>query len=69
MLTVFNRSTPRFQGENFDKNIKLVHKFEELAKRKNATSGQLCLAWLMSQGGKVWQFRQSLPVLTEPFFR
>jgi len=49
----FRRFAPRFQGENFDKNIKLVHKFEELAKKKNATSGQLCLAWLMSQGDDI----------------
>lgn len=43
---------PRFSGENFDKNIKLVHKFEELAKKKGCTPGQLCLAWIMFQGGE-----------------
>ena len=41
---------PRFQGENFQKNLELVSRVEELAKRKNCTPSQLALAWVMAQG-------------------
>ncbi|KAM0508598.1 hypothetical protein D7B24_003086 [Verticillium nonalfalfae] len=38
----------RYQDENFRKNLVLVDKFEEVAKRKGCTSGQLVLAWLVT---------------------
>jgi aryl-alcohol dehydrogenase-like predicted oxidoreductase len=46
----FRRHAPRFQGENFDKNLALVDKIEEIAKEKNCTASQLALAWVMAQG-------------------
>jgi aryl-alcohol dehydrogenase-like predicted oxidoreductase len=44
------RNYPRFQGENFGKNIELVDKIKEIAEKKGVTSAQLCLAWLLAQG-------------------
>ncbi len=49
----FRRNTPRFQGENFQKNLDLVARVEQIAKEKNCTSGQLALAWLLAQGDDV----------------
>lgn len=46
----WRRTNPRFQGENFDKNIKLVEKLEEIAKEKGVTASQLALAWVLAQG-------------------
>ena len=46
----FRRGISRFQGENFQKNIDLVAKVEELAKEKNCTPAQLALAWVLAQG-------------------
>ncbi|PKY46860.1 aldo/keto reductase [Rhizophagus irregularis] len=46
----FRRSIPRFQGENFNKNLEIVHKFNEFASKKGVTAGQLCLAWVLAQG-------------------
>ncbi|MEP6850325.1 MAG: aldo/keto reductase [Acidobacteriota bacterium] len=46
-------TNPRFQGENFDKNLKLVEKVEELANEKGVTASQLALAWVLSQGENV----------------
>jgi aryl-alcohol dehydrogenase-like predicted oxidoreductase len=46
----YRRFSPRFQGENFQKNLDLVSRVEELAKEKNCTPGQLALAWLLAQG-------------------
>ena len=46
----FRRNTPRFQGENFQKNLDLVARVESLAKEKNCTASQLALAWLLAQG-------------------
>ncbi|MEP7214588.1 MAG: aldo/keto reductase [Acidobacteriota bacterium] len=46
----YRRNSPRFQGENFDKNIELVKKVEEIAKHKGVTTSQLALAWVMSRG-------------------
>ena len=42
--------SPRFQGENFQKNLDLVQKLEALANRKGCTASQLALAWVMAQG-------------------
>lgn len=46
----YRRHSPRFQGENFQKNLELVDKIEALAKEKDCTSSQLALAWLLAQG-------------------
>lgn len=45
----FRRSSPRFMGENFKKNLELVQKIKEIAHEKNCTASQLALAWVMSQ--------------------
>ena len=47
----FHHTIPRFSTkENFDKNLALVNKLQEMANKKNCTSGQLILAWMMKQG-------------------
>lgn len=46
----YRRNSPRFQGDNFQKNLELVKKIEEIAAKKNCTPSQLALAWLMVQG-------------------
>jgi aryl-alcohol dehydrogenase-like predicted oxidoreductase len=46
----YRRFSPRFQDENFQKNLDLVNRVELLAKGKNCTPGQLALAWLLAQG-------------------
>lgn len=50
----FRRSQPRFMGENFKKNLELVSKLTDLARRKNCTPSQLALAWVMAQGDFVF---------------
>jgi aryl-alcohol dehydrogenase-like predicted oxidoreductase len=50
----WRRNAPRFQGENFAKNLLLVKKIEELAKRKACTASQLALAWVMAQGDHIF---------------
>ncbi|MBF5045155.1 aldo/keto reductase [Aggregicoccus sp. 17bor-14] len=49
----FRRRNPRFQGENFQKNLDLVSKVEQLAKSKGVTPAQLALAWVLSRGPDV----------------
>ena len=49
----YRRNTPRFQGENFQKNLDLVRRVEELAKEKNCTPAQLALAWVLAQGDAI----------------
>jgi aryl-alcohol dehydrogenase-like predicted oxidoreductase len=49
----FRRSSPRFQGENFDRNLALVERVEELAGEKDCTPGQLALAWVLAQGDDI----------------
>jgi aryl-alcohol dehydrogenase-like predicted oxidoreductase len=44
------RSQPRFQGENFARNLELVHRVEAFAARKGCTPSQLALAWVLAQG-------------------
>jgi aryl-alcohol dehydrogenase-like predicted oxidoreductase len=44
------RHLPRFQGENFEKNIRLVERIKEIAAKKGHTPGQLALAWVLAQG-------------------
>jgi aryl-alcohol dehydrogenase-like predicted oxidoreductase len=46
----FRRFSPRFQGDNFAKNLATVDKVEEIAKEKHCTPAQLALAWLLAQG-------------------
>jgi aryl-alcohol dehydrogenase-like predicted oxidoreductase len=46
----WRRSSPRFQGENFFKNLELVKKIESLAACKGCTPSQLALAWVLAQG-------------------
>jgi aryl-alcohol dehydrogenase-like predicted oxidoreductase len=46
----YRRNSPRFQGENFQKNLDLVHRVEEIAKQKNCKPAQLALAWVLAQG-------------------
>lgn len=46
----YRRSLPRFQGENFAKNLELVEQVNELAKQKGCKPSQLALAWLLAQG-------------------
>jgi aryl-alcohol dehydrogenase-like predicted oxidoreductase len=46
----FRRTNPRFVGENFQKNLEVVKKVEELAAQKSCKPGQLALAWLYAQG-------------------
>lgn len=50
----FRKQAPRFSEENFPKNLKLVERIKEIAKRKGCTSGQLTLAWLLKQGEDVF---------------
>jgi aryl-alcohol dehydrogenase-like predicted oxidoreductase len=46
----YRRMSPRFQGENFQKNLELVDRIEGLAREKGCTASQLALAWVMAQG-------------------
>jgi aryl-alcohol dehydrogenase-like predicted oxidoreductase len=46
----YRRNSPRFQGGNFQKNLDLVERVEEIARRKQCTPAQLALAWLLAQG-------------------
>ena len=47
------RNHPRFQGENFEKNLQLVAEVEAMAKEKGVASGQLALAWVLAQGDDI----------------
>jgi aryl-alcohol dehydrogenase-like predicted oxidoreductase len=49
----FRRRGPRFQGENFQRNLDLVAQVEEIAAEKGVTSSQLALAWMLAQGDDV----------------
>lgn len=49
----YRRNGPRFQGENFQKNLDLVHEIESMAQEKGCTPAQLALAWLLAQGEDV----------------
>ncbi len=46
----YRRNSPRFQGENFQKNLDLVRRIEEIAEQKRCTPSQLALAWVLAQG-------------------
>jgi aryl-alcohol dehydrogenase-like predicted oxidoreductase len=49
----FRRHSPRFQGDNFERNLDLVARVQELAREHNCTPAQLALAWVMGQGEDV----------------
>jgi aryl-alcohol dehydrogenase-like predicted oxidoreductase len=49
----FRRRNPRFQGENFDRNLELVDRVREIAGEKGATPSQLALAWVLRQGDDI----------------
>jgi aryl-alcohol dehydrogenase-like predicted oxidoreductase len=49
----FRAHSPRFQGENFDRNMALVNKVRELAANLGCTPGQLALAWVLAQGDDI----------------
>ena len=49
----FRRSDPRYQGENFDANMRAASAVRELAARKGATPGQIALAWLLHKGDDI----------------
>ena len=46
----FRRGDPRFQGENYDANVRAADVVQRMAKDRNATPGQIALAWLLQQG-------------------
>ncbi|HEV2210503.1 MAG TPA: aldo/keto reductase [Verrucomicrobiae bacterium] len=49
----YRRNSPRFQGENFQKNLELVTRIEEMARKKGCSGPQLALAWVLAQGKDV----------------
>jgi aryl-alcohol dehydrogenase-like predicted oxidoreductase len=49
----FRRHQPRFQGENFARNLELVDQVKAMAADKGVTAGQLALAWVQAQGDDV----------------
>lgn len=49
----FRLTSPRFQGENFDRNLALVDHVRELAQAKGCTAGQVAIAWLLAQGNDI----------------
>ncbi|NMP25088.1 aldo/keto reductase, partial [Sulfobacillus harzensis] len=49
----FRRHHPRFQGENFQKNLQLVKIIQEMAEAKGATPAQLAISWVLAQGDDI----------------
>jgi aryl-alcohol dehydrogenase-like predicted oxidoreductase len=49
----FRRHHPRFQGENFQQNLRLVGRIQGIAAEKGVTAGQLALAWVLAQGDDI----------------
>ncbi|MDQ1464428.1 MAG: hypothetical protein QOC73_1369 [Actinomycetota bacterium] len=49
----FRKRAPRFQGENFQRNLDLVQQIRDIAIAKNCTPGQLAIAWLLAQGDDI----------------
>ncbi|MBZ5661656.1 MAG: aldo/keto reductase [Acidobacteriia bacterium] len=49
----FRAATPRFQGENLQRNLALVERIEKIAAEKNCTAAQLSLAWVLAQGDDI----------------
>ena len=52
-LLSYQRSNPRFQGDNFEKNKTIYAKMEMLAEKHRCTTAQLALAWVLHQGDDV----------------
>ncbi len=51
--TDYRRLSPRFQGENFNRNLDLVRRIEEIARDKGVTPAQLALAWVLARGNDI----------------
>jgi len=51
--TDYRRQSPRFQGENFERNLDLVRRIEEIAQSKGVTPAQLAIAWVLAQGDDI----------------
>src|SRR3989440_11166113 len=49
----YRRTTPRFQGENFQRNLDIVKRVEEFSRQKKCTPAQLALAWVLAQGNDI----------------
>jgi aryl-alcohol dehydrogenase-like predicted oxidoreductase len=49
----FRRNSPRFQGENFERNLAVVERIGQLADQKGVTPGQLAIAWVLAQGDDI----------------
>ncbi len=49
----FRHTHPRFQGENFTKNLEIVEKIKKFAEEKHCTAAQLALAWVLAQGNDI----------------
>jgi aryl-alcohol dehydrogenase-like predicted oxidoreductase len=49
----WRRNNPRFQGENFRKNLQIVERVKRIAARKQCTPAQLALAWVLAQGDDI----------------
>jgi len=49
----YRRTTPRFQGDNFQRNFDIVKRVEEIAREKRCTPAQLALAWVLAQGNDI----------------
>ena len=49
----YRRNSPRFQGGNFERNMELVHRIEEMAAEKKVKPSQLALAWVLAQGDDI----------------
>lgn len=49
----WRKGNPRFQGENFQKNLALLEKVEDISRQKEITPAQLCLAWVVGQGKEI----------------
>lgn len=52
-LDDYRRNSPRFQGDNFSKNLEVVARITAIAERKGVTPGQLALAWVLAQGDDI----------------
>jgi aryl-alcohol dehydrogenase-like predicted oxidoreductase len=49
----YRRQSPRFQGENFAKNLEMVYRVQQIAREKGATPAQIALAWLLTRGADI----------------
>ena len=49
----YRRTVPRFQGDNFDRNLELLNRVQEIAREKHLQPAQLALAWVMAQGNQI----------------